>query len=83
MVRTPYLAPVMSSLVINVGDLSAAEKLALMERLWESMDSGDALAEPPGWHDEILAEREAEWNQRHSVSQDWSEAKQEIRKTAV
>ena len=73
----------MPSSVINVNNLSAAEKLALMERLWESMESGGALAEPPAWHDEILAEREAEWNQRHSVSQDWLEAKQEIRKTAV
>jgi len=69
----------MESSTLNVAELSASEKLALMERLWESMASGDQLPEPPAWHAEILSEREVEWSKRHTVSQDWTEAKKEIR----
>jgi hypothetical protein len=64
---------------LDVRDLSAAEKVALMERLWESLSSHDDLAEPPAWHEAVLKQREAEWALRDSVSQDWTEAKKEMR----
>ncbi len=65
---------------LNVCQLSVSEKIALMERLWESLSVSDGLVEPPEWHETVLREREAEWKERHEVSQDWEVAKEEIRK---
>lgn len=65
---------------LNVGHLSVPEKIALMERLWESLSVSDDLSEPPEWHGAVLREREAEWKERHVVSEDWEAAKEEIRK---
>jgi hypothetical protein len=65
---------------LNVRQLSATEKIALMERLWESLSDSDALSEPPEWHETILRERETEWKARDDVAQEWEVAKEEIRK---
>ena len=65
---------------LNVHELSVSEKIALMERLWESLSLPDGLSEPPEWHEAVLRERESEWEKRQAVSQDWAEAKEEIRK---
>ncbi len=65
---------------LNVGHLSVPEKIALMERLWESLSVSDDLSEPPEWHGAALRERDAEWKERHVVSEDWEAAKEEIRK---
>ena len=65
---------------LNLHDLNASQKVALMEQLWESL-SRDAPFDPPEWHKLILSERESEWEERQNVSQDWAEAKDEIRKT--
>lgn len=70
----------MAAETLNVHQLSVTEKIALMERLWESLSLPEGLEEPPEWHKAVLSEREAEWNERHTVSQDWAEAKEEIRK---
>ncbi len=70
----------MASETLNVRQLSVSEKIALMERLWESLSASDELSEPPEWHEAVLREREAEWKDRHEVSQDWEVAKEEIRK---
>ena len=65
---------------LDVRHLSVSERIALMERLWESLSVPDGLSEPPEWHQAVLRERESEWRERHAVSQDWVEAKEEIRK---
>jgi hypothetical protein len=65
---------------LNISQLSVSEKLALMERLWESLSVSEDLSEPPEWHVAVLQEREEEWKERREVSQDWAAAKEEIRK---
>jgi hypothetical protein len=72
----------MASKDLDVSDLTPSEKLALMERLWESLSGKEELAEPPDWHAEVLRSREEEWRQRDGLSQDWGEAKKEIRNKA-
>lgn len=68
----------MTAANVNLNDLSAVEKLALMERLWDSLAADDHL-EPPDWHGQILADREGEWKERHTAAEDWEDAKREIR----
>ncbi len=63
----------------DVSELKPLEKIALMERLWEDL-SASPEPEPPAWHEEVLRRREEEWEKRHQVSQDWSEAKEELRR---
>ncbi len=65
---------------LNLAPLSASERIALMERLWESLSISDDLLDPPDWHEAVLREREAEWRERDAISQDWDSAKDEIRK---
>lgn len=50
-----------------------------MERLWQDLAASPEL-EPPAWHEQVLRERNEEWNKRDQVSQDWSEAKEELRR---
>ena len=72
------LRPLATS-IPDVGELTSDEKLALMERLWESMSGADELTEPPAWHVETLSQREAEWSERQSCSQEWADARKEIK----
>ncbi len=66
---------------LDVQKMSGEEKIALMERLWDSMTDSEYFTEPPEWHEAALREREGEWKDRESVSQDWPEAREEIRRT--
>lgn len=70
----------MASETLDVRQMSVSERIVLMERLWESMSSPEDLSEPPEWHESVLRDREAEWRERHAVSQDWAEAREEIRR---
>ena len=58
--------------------MPVAEKIQLMESLWESL-SNDAIAAIPAWHSEVLAERGALLDQGQEPVTAWSDAKQRIR----
>lgn len=64
--------------ISDTSQLSQGEKIALMERLWQDLSASPDL-EPPLWHGEVLKQRKIEWSQRNQVSQDWTEAKTELR----
>ena len=65
---------------MNIAHMSVSEKIGLMERLWDSLSAPDGVSEPPEWHEVVLQEREAEWHNRQVASQDWEQAKGDIRK---
>jgi len=69
----------MAITIPDTSQLSSTEKIALMERLWQDLSASPDL-EPPAWHVDVLKEREKEWDMRNQVSQDWSEAKEELRR---
>lgn len=64
---------------MNISELSPSEKIGLMERLWESLSVPEDLGDPPEWHETVLMGRKSEWQERDTVSQDWEQAKAEIR----
>jgi hypothetical protein len=72
------IIPAMIGLDLDVSKRTSTEKIALMERLWDGL-STDAV-EPPDWHRAVLEERESEWTNRHTVSQDWETAKDDLRR---
>jgi len=69
----------MSSLAENIRSLSRSEKVALMETLWNDLSVGPQELEPPSWHEDVLASRRHEWENRDTVSEDWNEVKRSLR----
>lgn len=68
----------MSVAELDISTLKPAEKLELIERLWQSLEAGEI--EPPAWHAEVLAEREAEWETRAESARPWEEVKARLRR---
>jgi putative addiction module component (TIGR02574 family) len=62
----------------DIATMPVAERLQLMEALWESLDE-DSSAAVPDWHAEVLAERAIQHEQGREEAGDWEEAKQRIR----
>ncbi|MDQ6655168.1 MAG: addiction module protein [Verrucomicrobiota bacterium] len=44
----------------GLSKLTNAERIELMNAVWESIENKDEEIESPAWHGEVLAEREAE-----------------------
>ena len=43
----------------RIADMSVAQKIALMEALWDSLDNKNENIPSPNWHGDILSERKA------------------------
>ncbi len=54
-------------------DMTTAEKLDTIERLWNSICEDEKSVDSPAWHKEILQKRE------HETFIDWEQAKRDIR----
>lgn len=65
---------------LEVAELPVAEKLRLMEFLWDSL-SRDAAGEEivPAWHLAVLTERAGRIDNGQEPSAPWNEAKQRLR----
>lgn len=60
-------------------NLSLAEKLLLMERLWGELSRRPSDIPSPDWHGDILAERAKAVQEGRTAFQDWEAAKQRLR----
>ena len=65
---------------LPLDEMTVAEKLQLMEVLWEDLSKSPADLPSPEWHKEVLDEcrRKAESGEEQFI--DWEKAKQEILK---
>ena len=68
---------------IDIVKLPTAEKLRLMESLWDSlcMTPSDEI-KLPNWHTEVLTERIRQLDVGNEAASSWSEAKERIRRQA-
>lgn len=65
---------------IDLAAMPAAEKLQLMESLWDAFcREADGDVKSPAWHGEVLAERLRRVDAGDEVISPWNEAKQRIR----
>lgn len=65
---------------IDISDMHVAEKLQLMEALWDSLSArGTETLESPAWHQTILAERLQRLDRGEDTVSSWPEAKERIR----
>ncbi|ADB16182.1 hypothetical protein Psta_1507 [Pirellula staleyi DSM 6068] len=65
---------------IDIDKLPPAEKLALIERLWESLARTPSDVPVPAWHERVLAERLANPDPKSALDLDeaMSQIKQEF-----
>jgi putative addiction module component (TIGR02574 family) len=61
-------------------DMSFAEELALMERLWDDLSRHPENIPSPEWHGDVLAERIAAVRDGRTSFVDWDEPKRRLRK---
>lgn len=64
---------------LPIENMSVAEKLLLMERLWADLSRRPADIPSPEWHGEVLAERDASVREGRTSFVDWADAKQRLR----
>lgn len=57
----------------GIDQLSIAERLELIEKIWDSLPEQVAPAEVPEWHLAILAQRRAQAEAQPGVGKPWRE----------
>jgi hypothetical protein len=62
----------------DIGKLSNAEKLSLMEAIWEDLSKTELAA--PAWHKQALSKTEQRVEQGLETPVEWKDAKDELRK---
>jgi len=67
-----------TTLAAEISRLSPAEKLLLVEELWDEIAKESAAAEPPAWHDQVLAEDAARYAIDPSRGDSWTNVKRRI-----
>jgi len=64
---------------IPIESLSVAEKIALMERLWDDLSRRPTDIPSPNWHGDILADRLAAVREGRTSFVEWEDAKKRLR----
>lgn len=60
--------------------MTVREKLRVMEELWEDLSRDPENVKSPGWHGQVLKEREARIASGSAIFISWERAKKEIRR---
>jgi hypothetical protein len=69
------------NIVLPLEEMSVEEKLQVMETLWDDLSRQGGKLQPPNWHGEELARREADMTRGEETFEDWETAKQSIEQT--
>ncbi len=70
----------MEILNIPISQLTLAQKLGLMEAIWDDLYRDEKDIESPPWHEEILKDREKALKTGKASVSDWEDAKVRIRR---
>ncbi len=66
-----------------IEDMTASQKVELMEALWKAMSQKPEEIESPDWHREVLEERERALANGEIELMDWEDAKADIRRKTI
>ena len=66
-------------ITLKIDQLTTAEKIQVMEMIWEDLCKNEKDFSPPEWHKQILDEREQLVEEGKEKTIDWEQAKKEIR----
>ena len=64
---------------ISLDKMTVAEKLALMERLWDDLSRRPENVPSPQWHGDVLAQRMAAVRDGRTDFVNWDDAKRRLR----
>jgi len=64
---------------LDLTEMSVAEKLQLMERLWDNLSANEGNIISPSWHADVLAERDRLIQSGEETFVDWETAKKQLR----
>ena len=67
------------SATIDLQEMTTADKLRLMEELWQDLSASASEVLSPEWHGEVLAERERLIESGEETFIDWETAKKQLR----
>ena len=70
----------MNILDIPIDDMTVAEKLSLMERIWVALEKRPSDIPSPAWHGDILATRLRAVAEGKTQFIAWSEAKERLQR---
>ena len=65
--------------VLQLDQMTTAEKLRAMEALWADLTLQADNFESPAWHADVLREREQRVAEGNETYVDWEEAKRQLR----
>jgi hypothetical protein len=70
----------MTRIDLPLADLSVAQKLDLMERLWADLSANEKDLPSPEWHGTVIADRLRTVEAGQARYGDWDEAKARLRR---
>jgi hypothetical protein len=70
----------MERINLPLSKYTSAQKLDLMEAIWDDLTKGKKTLESPAWHEAILRDRKKALSAGKVTISDWKEAKDRIRK---
>jgi putative addiction module component (TIGR02574 family) len=65
---------------LPLSKLTLAQKLDLLETIWDDLAKQEETFESPPWHEEVLKDREEALAAGKATVSDWDEAKDRIRR---
>ncbi|MBI9037421.1 MAG: addiction module protein [Bacteroidales bacterium] len=70
----------MERIDLPLSKLTSAQKLDLMETIWDDLTRDEKTIESPAWHEAVLIDRNKALSAGKVTISDWEEAKNRIRK---
>lgn len=70
----------MERIELSLSQLTLAQKIDLMETIWDDLTKDERILESPAWHEEILKDREKALITGQATVPDWEEAKERIQR---
>lgn len=71
---------IMERIELPLSQFTQAQKLDLMESLWDDLSRDEKTLESPAWHEAVLKDREKALAEGKATVSDWEEAKDRIKR---
>ena len=65
---------------LPLAKMTLAQKLDLIETLWDDISKDEKALESPSWHAEVLQDRQKALETGKASARDWEEAKERIKR---
>ena len=76
----PASIKAMKTLQLPLDQMTAREKLRAIETIWENLARDERQVKSPGWHFDVLREREQRRKAGKEKVLDWESAKKDLRR---